>query len=78
MGNAFGGQDTGKAQREEAQRQQAAQERKMRAEQMLADANAANAVTKVEVGGTDTPDTLLEDARRRKGSGTVSSQVGVI
>ena len=62
----------------EAERQRAAQERKMRNEQLLADQNAQAAVTKVEVGGTDTPEGITDTFRKRKVQSTVSSQVGII
>lgn len=61
-----------------AERQRAAQEMKMRNEQLLADRNAQAAVTKVEVGGTDTPESITDTFRKRKVPGTVSSQVGII
>lgn len=62
----------------EAERQRRAQEQKMRNEQLLADQNAQAAVTKVEVGGTDTPESITDTFRKRKVPGTVSSQVGII
>lgn len=62
----------------EAERQRKQQEQKMRNEQLLADQNAQAAVTKVEVGGTDTPESITDTFRKRKVQGTVSSQVGII
>lgn len=62
----------------EAERQRRVQEQKMRNEQLLADQNAQAAVTKVEVGGTDTPESITDAFRKRKVQGTVSSQVGII
>ena len=62
----------------EAERQRRVQEQKMRNEQLLADQNAQAAVTKVEVGGTDTPESITDTFRKRKVQGTVSSQVGII
>lgn len=62
----------------EAERQRKQQEQKMRNEQLLADKNAQAAVTKVEVGGTDTPESITDTFRKRKVPGTVSSQVGII
>jgi hypothetical protein len=62
----------------EAERQRKQQELKMRNEQLLADQNAQAAVTKVEIGGTDTPETITDTFRKRKIQGTVSSQVGII
>lgn len=63
---------------DEAERQRRVQEQKMRNEQLLADQNAQASVTKVEVGGTDTPESITDAFRKRKVQGTVSSQVGII
>lgn len=78
MGGKSKGDAAAKKAAADAERQRRAQENKMKAEKMLQDSNSQNEVTKVELGGTDTPDNALNELRRKKQGGTVSAQVGVI
>lgn len=43
----------------------------------LTGANAANDTTKFDIGGTDAPDTILDDMRKRRSKSTTSSQLGI-
>lgn len=44
----------------------------------LTGANAATDTTKFDIGGTDAPDTILNDMRKRRGKATASSQLGIV
>lgn len=44
----------------------------------LSGANAAADTTKFDIGGTDAPDTILDDMRKRRGKATASSQLGIV
>ena len=43
----------------------------------LTGANAASDTTKFDIGGMDSPDTILDDMRKRRGKATTSSQLGI-
>jgi len=44
----------------------------------LTGANAANDTTKFDIGGMDSPDTILDDMRKRRGKSATSSQLGIV
>lgn len=66
----------------DALRQQAefdAQAQRLAANQAgLTGANAAKDTTKFDIGGTDSPDTILNDMRKRRGKSATSSQLGIV
>lgn len=67
---------------EDAMRQQAefdAQAQRLASNQAgLTGANAANDTTKFDIGGMDSPDTILDDMRKRRGKSATSSQLGIV
>jgi hypothetical protein len=66
---------------EAAMRQQAefdAQAQRLASNQAgLTGDNAAKDTTKFDVGGMDSPDTILDDMRKRRGKATTSLQLGI-
>lgn len=67
---------------EDALRQQAefdAQAQRLASNQAgLTGANAAKDTTKFDIGGMDSPDTILDDMRKRRGKSATSSQLGIV